>query len=520
MIASSTGGISGTPTTSGTTSFTVKVTNSSSSVLTATANLSIAIALATSAMNVSTSGNQILVNGSPGTLKGFTFVGVTNPTTCASSFYSTAAYPWAASELSSAQSNFHINVVRLRVALDLIHEPSSQGFSSTYVANYICQVGIAVALARSKGLAVIVSMQWEGGASGTSVCDQYGVHGITLTGDPTSDNAAAAWEALLGSSAWTSNTDYTVTPQDFLIDTGVLLEIYNEPSIGTIDGTASSWIAWQNALQPLVTAIRDDGADNVLIVPGLASEKMLDATPIGGDSVASYMLTDSQDSHIYAVHPYPYATTGTSHTISFCPRRTGTTISAPWLRPSRPPSSLRSGLPEERTRIIAMTPSRLSSPRPFLGTTPVEPPSTALTSQTNLRPGWRLPPPAAATPTALPYPLPPGSLIPPGTTCRTWPTMTLRSLAPRLHHFSAIHRSRGPMGRSPIPAQEMRSRTISIAIEPQHRQPAGVRDGGSRSAAGSFLLHRPWFCAARAKPESLYPVATASKPVTTRARRA
>jgi Cellulase (glycosyl hydrolase family 5) len=274
-----------------------------------------------SVSSVSVSGNEILINGSPGTLKGFTYVGITNPTTCASSFYSTAANVWGASELSYAQSNFNINVIRLQVALDLIYEPPTGGpyIDPSYIANYITSVGNAVALARSKGLAVIVSMQWESGASGTSVCDNDTPtkhHGATLTGNPATDNGVDAWSALLNSSAWTNNTSQG-SAMDFNTDTGVLLEIYNEPSLGSIDGGAASWVSWQGGLQPLVNAIRSDGADNVLVIPGEAGEKILDATPYGGTSVADYMLTDSLNSLIYAVHPYPTTTKGTTYAVGY-----------------------------------------------------------------------------------------------------------------------------------------------------------------------------------------------------------
>jgi hypothetical protein len=270
-------------------------------------------------MKVSVSGNRILINGSPGSLFGWTFVGINNTTACAASYYAVPWLDWqsyASNELEIAKK-MGANTVRFQVALDLLYEPAGQNFDSnhTIMPAYLNTVGNAVALARSKGMAVIVSMQWEGGTSGKSICDGEGPanggkgnYGATLSGNPapTSDNAAAAWKALLTSSAWTENTSKGVR-HNFNNDSGVLLQIYNEAQPGTIAGAASDWQAWQNALQPLVIAIRGYGANNVLIVPALHTQKVLDATSYGGQSVASYMLSDTRSPNrlIYSVHPYP-----------------------------------------------------------------------------------------------------------------------------------------------------------------------------------------------------------------------
>jgi hypothetical protein len=270
---------------------------------------------------VSVSGNEILIDGSPGSLFGWTFVGINDTTACASSYYS---IPWgywqnyATEELNWAKS-LGANTIRFQVALDELYEPASQGFDAGYIANYITTVANAVALARSKAFAVIVSMQWESGTSGTSVCDNDNPkhYGASLTGVPATDNAAAAWQALLDSNAWTNNTSMGGTAMNFLTDSGVLLEIYNEPVLGTIGGAASDWQAWQSGLQPLVGAIRGVGAKNVLIVPGLHGERILDARAYGGQSVASYLLTDSENQVIYAVHPYPFVSSGAGYNIGY-----------------------------------------------------------------------------------------------------------------------------------------------------------------------------------------------------------
>jgi Putative Ig domain/Cellulase (glycosyl hydrolase family 5) len=328
--------ITGTPTALGTYDFTVKVVGGSGGSTTAEFSITVQ-------NDVSVSGNELLINGTQGTLNGFTFIGFANTSSCASTFYTRANQAWGTTELSALQNSFHGNTVRLQVALDLIYEPTAQNFNQAVLTSYIASVAQAVALARSEGLIVIVSMQWEAGSSGSNVCDGSGDIGATLTGNPAppvvgppavpGDNAAAAWTALLGSGAWTGNTQYTLTPQNFLTDTGVLLEIYNEPSLGNVDGGNASWNTWSAALQPLVDTLRTTPiyAKNVLIIPGLTGEKILDARslPTPGCAiynptnpvspcVSSYMLSDDNMSPaqlVYAVHPYPVTTTGTSGTI-------------------------------------------------------------------------------------------------------------------------------------------------------------------------------------------------------------
>jgi Cellulase (glycosyl hydrolase family 5) len=296
--------------------------------------------------SVSVSNNLIDINGAQGTLNGFTFIGIANTTACADPTFATANSDWVgtpgmASELQHSQGMTHANTVRLQVALDLLYEPGT--FSSTVISNYIITVANAVAYARSKGFAVIVSMQWEPQASGTSICDGTkaapGDYGATLTGNPTTDHASLAWDALLKSPYWTSNTTYTSTAVNFLTDTGVLLEIYNEPSMGSKCGTPTDWADWHTPLQDLVNYLRNtDGAKNILVVPALSTDKTLDGSVFnasnGGISImaansvlgtSNSLITDtlSTPQLAYAVHPYPSVTSGSCNLGFFGPEATG-----------------------------------------------------------------------------------------------------------------------------------------------------------------------------------------------------
>lgn len=352
--------ITGTPSQVGSSTFTVKVTGGSGFSNTKTLSITV------DNMAVSVSGNEIQVNGTQGVLNGVVFVGIDNTSPCVTNFpyYNVPWNDWqgynsvtglsgAAAELEAAKQ-MGANAVRFQVALDELYEPAP--FDQTVISNYITTVANAVALARSMNLAVDVSMQWEKGTAGypvippppqppsdPGVCDDSStpVPGEELHGDPGdgtngTDPAYQGWAALLSSSAWQQNTAYTSAAVNFNNDPGVMLEVYNEPNIGSdqLQGLSTNWSAWQAAMNGLVTNIRGDGAKNVLIIPGLAGEKILDATaydsttqyggPGGGESIytsanSNWMVSDtlSPSQLIYAVHPYPHVSTDGSLAIGY-----------------------------------------------------------------------------------------------------------------------------------------------------------------------------------------------------------
>jgi hypothetical protein len=299
-LSSSTGVLSGTPTGVGTSNFTVSATDSSTAQQAVSANLSVIVS---PTMNVSTSGNRILLNGVNGTLKGFTFVGLLNPTTCAGNFYGNAWTNWSAAELLAAKNTYYANTARIQVNEDLLYD-STGNLDPALTSGYIVSVANAVALVRSVGLAAEVSMQWEQGVTGANICDSQGNTGAVLGGVP-GTNTDKAWTNLLTSAAWTGNTSQTAAAVNFNNDAGVMLELFNEPSLGSIAGTTSDWSTWQSNLQLRMNTIRAVGATNVLIVPALNGDQILDTTYIGNSSVASYLLYDPLNTLIYAVHPYP-----------------------------------------------------------------------------------------------------------------------------------------------------------------------------------------------------------------------
>jgi len=144
--------------------------------------------------------------------------------------------------------------------------------SQTFTNNVIA----AAKAARAAGLTVILSDQDEAQTGETNES------GLPAGG------AQGAWTNLLTTAPWIGQ------------DTGILLEIYNEPFVGvTPEGPppAADWTQWQTAMNALIATIRGTGAKNVLIADGLEhAEELTGALP----------LTDTVSPVIYASHPYAH----------------------------------------------------------------------------------------------------------------------------------------------------------------------------------------------------------------------
>jgi hypothetical protein len=133
-----------------------------------------------------------------------------------------------------------------------------------YSRSYAQQVRSAVEDARGLGLTVIVSLQAEAPAGRSRACPEPDA------------GAERAWQQL--------------EPM-FAGDPGVMFELFNEPSLLA---SATNWQLWQYGgpvalsgggtcdavgMQTLINDIRGAGADNVIIVPGLAGEGTLAGMP-------------------------------------------------------------------------------------------------------------------------------------------------------------------------------------------------------------------------------------------------
>ncbi len=149
---------------------------------------------------------------------------------------------------------------------------------SPYVSKAFMQsVADAAKAARAAGLTVILSDQDE---SQTGEGNESPLP---------STNAIAAWKNLL------------MNESSIGQDSGIMLEIYNEPFImaNEKEGVPSytEWMQWQGAMNGVIAAIRSTGAKNVLIADGLEHGEELTNAPA---------LTDMVSPVIYASHPYAH----------------------------------------------------------------------------------------------------------------------------------------------------------------------------------------------------------------------
>jgi hypothetical protein len=202
-------------------------------------------------------GSSLLDNGVPWVPRGVQIVGLVAPQPDLSGKYVSAGAHFGPAELAVAVAD-HADLIRFQVS-EFGLDPQGPLYSPAYVT----QVQDAVQDARALGLNVIVSLQAEPPAGEPVRC-------------PLPDaGAARAWSVL--------------APM-FAGDGGVMFELYNEPSLAV---TAANWQTWLNGgplstataacqavgMQTLVDEIRGQGAENVIILPGLAGEQTLAGMP-------------------------------------------------------------------------------------------------------------------------------------------------------------------------------------------------------------------------------------------------
>ncbi len=211
---------------------------------------------------VTVQGPHLLRGGLPWMPRGVQIVGLVAPDGSFSGKYTAANAHFGRAELQAAIAD-HADTVRFQVS-EFGLDPQDPLYSPAYVQ----EVYNGVELARSLGLAVIVSLQAQPPAGSTSGCPLP---------DP---GAERDWQEL--------------APM-FSGDSGVMLELFNEPWMGA---TPAAWQLWENGgmstqpdgqvcqvvgMQTLIDDVRNAGADNVIIVPGLGGETTLAGMPPMGD---------------------------------------------------------------------------------------------------------------------------------------------------------------------------------------------------------------------------------------------
>ncbi len=196
---------------------------------------------------ISVQGNQLMQNGQPFVPRGVQITGLVAPNSQLAGKYVAANAHFGAAELQQAIAD-HANLIRFQVS-EFGLNPSDP----LYDPNYVQEVQQGIELARSLGLNVIISLQAEAPAGNEVRC-------------PLPDAGAA--------------TDWAELTTMFGNDDGIMFELYNEPFP---QPSSANWQTWLNGgsitaggtsctavgMQTLVNQIRAQGADNVIILPGL-----------------------------------------------------------------------------------------------------------------------------------------------------------------------------------------------------------------------------------------------------------
>jgi hypothetical protein len=218
---------------------------------------------AAAAGDISVKGTAILRDGRPWVAKGVDIVGRTAPDAFThGGDYKHARAIFGADELEAAK-RYGADLIRFQVS-----QAGSDPQSTLYSEDYLSEVQTAVKLARDQGFSVIVCLDAEKPS------------GVDEMGMP-NEKAIRAWKSL--------------APL-FATDRGVMLELFNEPSVDGPDAVKPhDWSTWKSGMQPLVDEVRALGAKNVLLLDGLYWAQMIEGAPA---------LKDSLSQDVFAVHPY------------------------------------------------------------------------------------------------------------------------------------------------------------------------------------------------------------------------
>ena len=215
--------------------------------------------------DITIKGNEILRDGQPWVAKGVILVGMVAPSEVIKGKFALARQHFGTAELQAAKA-YGADLIRF-----MISQGGTDYKSSIYSPSYVKEVGQAVALARSMGFSVIVTVQSESPS------------GLSEPG-MASDKTLRSWQTLVPL---------------FKSDQGVMLHIFNEPMEGRVPGHSGAildWKFWSDTTQPVIDEIRQLGAKNVLVVDGLWASTTYKGAPLLRDPVGQL---------IYAVHPYP-----------------------------------------------------------------------------------------------------------------------------------------------------------------------------------------------------------------------
>ena len=203
-----------------------------------------------------------------------------------------------------AVTGWHCNVIRLPLNQDY-------WFGCAGVGSLIYQTAVSniVNFCAANNAYVVLDLHWSGTYNGTS--------GSTPCG-------GAGWKTSTGQQNmpdWNAVTFWSSVGAAFANNPAVFFDLYNEPHLDSLSG-AGAWGVWRNGgatsntpaqtpgLQALLTAVRNAGANNIVLAGGLSY-----AYDLSGIN-AGYSLTDtgSGSGVVYSAHIYG-TTKGTNSSI-------------------------------------------------------------------------------------------------------------------------------------------------------------------------------------------------------------
>ena len=258
--------------------------------------------------DVGVEGTHLTLNGHPWRSRGVALQGFVRPLALLKSELAADPNDFVAARILNARRNygpaelefaysFHANTIRF-----VTSQPALDPDSSLYDPNYLYELVDAIQTARQAGFVVMIMMQDE-----------------QETGD-------AAKELLPTDE---TQRDWDLLTPIFGADRGVVFELYNEPGLVA---SKSNWELWLNGgkievkgepksflgMQTLIDHIRGNGAENVLVLDGLAVERLDPATNTMHREAAETLenipaVTDPLNRIVYAVHPYQHGFVDESH---------------------------------------------------------------------------------------------------------------------------------------------------------------------------------------------------------------
>lgn len=213
------------------------------------------------APEVTLQGKQFYEQGHPWMAKGVVVEGFNAPRSARKGAARAAAY-YGPKELDAASKVFGANTIAFKIS-----QPGLDPQSSIFDPSYGPELKDAVALARSSGFVVMLSMDSQ---------SENGIPGLPCM--PT-DATLRAWSSIV---SWVGS------------DQGILLELFNEPCKPP---NPQNEAEWGSVMQGQVQGLRRMKSQNILLLNGLAYGRYVSGLfPRVHDSMANHLAL--------SVHPY------------------------------------------------------------------------------------------------------------------------------------------------------------------------------------------------------------------------